>query len=265
MKLSISNIAWEQHDDLDILKLLHANGVTGIEIAPTKIWANWTGSSNKAAISYQRMMADQGFELPAIQGVMYGKPELQLFEESSHEAFLEHIKLVSDLANGLGSKVMVFGAPKNRCRGQTPHSDAVNIARDFFYRAGEVALAHECCLALENSPKEYGCDFATNILDAKELVDSVDHQGFRLHVDSAGLHMCGGDIDKMIKAAGNFVHYHISEPMLQPIAGGIVDQQRGIDSLRAIEYAGWVSIEMTQPGSDMVFEQSLIDTKNFIF
>jgi len=264
MKLAISNIAWEQHEDPAILALLIANGVTGIEVAPTKLWQDWKGASHKEAKAYKKVMQEKGFELPAMQAILFGKPELQLFDKLSHGAFLEHIKLVADLANGFGSKVMVFGAPKNRKRGQVPFSEAIGIARDFFYKAGEVCAEHGCCLAIEHNPVEYGCDFITNVLDAKELVESVSHKGFKLHIDSAGLHMCGGDIAEMISTAGKFVHYHISEPMLEPIFGGEVDQQRGIKALRDNGYKGWVSIEMKQPVSIDILEKSLRKVEGII-
>ncbi len=265
MKLAISNIAWEQHDDPVVLKLLKDNGVTGIEVAPTKLWQDWNGASYKEAREYKNIMKDKGFELPAMQAILFGKPELQLFDKTSHGNFLEHIKLVAELANGFGSKVMVFGAPKNRKRGQIPCSEAMDIAQEFFYKAGEICAEHECCIGLEHNPVEYGCDFATNVMDAKELVKNVNHKGFQLHVDSAGLHMCGGDISDMIHQAGKFVHYHISEPMLESIFGGVVNQKGGIDTLREIKYEEWVSIEMKQPISIKLLEQSLQDIRKIIY
>jgi len=264
MKLAISNIAWEQHDDPAILALLKANGVTGIEVAPTKLWQDWRGASHKEAREYKKTMQDKGFELPAMQAILFGKPELQLFDTSSHAAFLEHIKLVSELANGFGSKVMVFGAPKNRKRGQTPYSEAMDIAADFFAKAGEICAQNDCCIGLEHNPVEYGCDFATNVLDAKELVDKINNDGFKLHVDSAGLHMCGGDIAEMIHKSGDFVHYHISEPMLEPIVDGAVDQKKGLESLKKEAYNGWISIEMKEPPSIGLLEKSLQVVKEAI-
>jgi|APSaa5957512535_1039671.scaffolds.fasta_scaffold35498_1 D-psicose/D-tagatose/L-ribulose 3-epimerase len=265
MKLAISNIAWEQHDDPAVLTLLKVNGVTGIEVAPTKLWPDWSGASYKDARVYKKVMQEKGFELPVMQAILFGKPELQLFDKSSHCAFLEHIKLVADLANGFGSKVMVFGAPKNRKRGQLLYSKAVDVASEFFYKAGEICLQHDCCIGLEHNPVEYGCDFVTNVLDAKELVETVSHEGFKLHIDSAGLHMCGGNIAEMIHNAGDFVHYHISEPMLEPIFDGVVEQQKGIETLSAIDYKGWVSIEMKQPVTLDDLEKSLSEVKGIVF
>ena len=38
MKLAVSNIAWEPDEDEAVYTLMQKYGVTGVEIAPTKIW-----------------------------------------------------------------------------------------------------------------------------------------------------------------------------------------------------------------------------------
>lgn len=264
MRLAISNIAWERHDDPSILQILKDNTVTGIEVAPTKLWPDWKGASYKNAKKYKEVMKEHGFELPAMQAILFSKPELQLFDKTSHSKFLEHIKLVADIANGFSSDVLVFGAPKNRKRGQIAYSEAMKIAAEFFYKAGEICEESECCIGLEHNPVEYGCDFITNVLDAKELVEMVNNTGFKLHLDSAGLHMCGSDISNVIHEAGEFVHYHISEPMLEPIYGGLVDQKKGIETLKSMGYKQWVSIEMKQASSIEILEKSLNQVKNIM-
>lgn len=264
MKLAISNIAWEVHDDPAILELLRSKCIMGIEVAPTKLWPDWKSASYVNAVKYKKIMQDNGFEIPAMQAILFGKPDLQLFDLQSHNDFLEHIKLVSELANGFGSKVIVFGSPKNRKRGQIKNSDAFKVAAEFFYKAGEICVQNNCCIGLEHNPVEYGCDFITNMLDAKELVEHINHPGFKLHVDSAGLHMCGGDIGEMITSAGDFAHYHISEPMLEPIVDGRVDQQKGINTLKEINYQGWVSIEMKSPPSVDLLTSSLMNVMTII-
>jgi len=264
MKLSISNIAWKTHNDPQILETLQNYGIKGIEVAPTKLWPNWENASYRAAVTYRKMMRDQGLEIPALQAILFNKPELQLFDKNTHPAFLDHLKFVAELANGLGSKVLIFGAPKNRIRGQLPYSEACKIAADFFSKAGEVCYNYECCIGLEHNPVEYGCDFVTNMADALEMVKSVNHLGFRLHLDSAGLFMCGGDITELIASAGNFVHYHISEPMLNPICNGVIDHKKALRTLKKVNYNNWISIEMKQPPTDDLLISSIDDITQII-
>jgi len=244
MKLAVSNIAWEKHDDPEILSGLYERGVRGIEVAPTKVWPEWKGASQKQAALYRQHLSSLNLEIPAMQAILFGRPDLQLFDTTCYSDFLEHITAVADLAAGFGARVLVFGAPKNRLRGQLSYSDAMSRAAEFFHQAAEICHQRQCCIGLEHNPVAYGCDFVTNVADARKLVDMVDHPGFQLHLDSAGIHMCGSDIGEVIAGAGKFVHYHISEPMLEALAGGEVDHERAVSTLNNIAYSGWVSIEM---------------------
>jgi len=239
---------------MDILSGLHGRGVRGIEIAPTKVWPEWQGANAKSAALYRQKLSSLGFEIPAMQAILFGRPDLQLFDRDCHKSFFEHIKKVADLAAELGVRVLVFGAPKNRFRGQLSTSDAMQQAADFFSEAADICHQRQCCIGLEHNPVEYGCDFVTNVADARELVDLVGHPGLQLHLDSAGIHMCGSDIDKVIRGAGKFVHYHISEPMLEAVADGEVDHASAAESLKNIGYSGWTSIEMKLvPDTDILY------------
>ncbi len=244
MKLAISNIAWEKHDDQNVLDLLNKSGVRGIEIAPTKIWSDWKNINKISAQDYKKKMLNNGFEIPAMQAIVYGRSDLQIFQPDTHDAFLEHVRLLAELAENLGTKVLVFGAPKNRLRGQVSMRNSIEIAVRLMRKIGQICYDKGCCIGWEHNPVEYGCDFITNINDAKEFVDIINHPGVRLHVDSAGLYMCGGEINSILKNIGSFVHYHASEPMLAPIANGIVDHKALLSTLDEIGYEGWVSIEM---------------------
>lgn len=246
MKLAISNIAWEVHNDMSLLAELSKLGVQGIEVAPSKIWPQWQGATEAAAQQYRKFMQEHGFTIPSMQAILFGKPELQVFDKTTHAAFLEHVKLLADIAAALGAKVLVFGAPKNRKRGQLSIQDAMAQASDLLRRMGEICHANGCCIGLEANPAEYACDFITNVADARQLVDMIDHPGVQLHLDVAGMHMCGGNVAEVIQSAGEICHFHISEPMLAPIADGVVDHASAAAALKASAYPHWLSIEMKQ-------------------
>lgn len=263
MNYAISNIAWEKHDDPTILKLLQKYGISGIEVAPTKIWPNWLNANVHNAKLYRESMLEHGFEIPAMQAIVFGKPELQLLQPESHPDFIKHINHIAGIASELGAKVLVFGAPKNRKRGQLSISQANDIAIAFFRKVAVICNNMGCCIGLEHNPVEYQCDYITNVSDARELVDMVDHPGFQLHLDSAGIHMCGGNIAERIATAGHFVHYHISEPMLNPIYKGEVDHVSAHKALVDCNYDQWVSIEMKQPDSIKSLEYSLATLSDY--
>lgn len=246
MKLSISNIAWEQHDDREILKLLKSHQVDGIEVAPSKIWPAWEGISYKSARDYKDFLTDYGFEIPAMQALLFGKNELQVFDPMTHKAFFEHIRLLTEVAVGLESQVLVFGSPKNRRRFQLNTEEARKKAVDFFYQVGEICKTSGCVMGIEHNPIEYGCDFLTNIADVVTFVQHLEHENVKVHIDSAGIHMCGGDELGILQKIDDFAHFHLSAPMLEALH---TDAPYLADYLTILEnklYTGWISIEMKQ-------------------
>lgn len=257
MRLAVSNIAWDRRDDPRVLAFLRDARVDGVEVAPTKIWPGWEGASEASAREHGKTLAGEGLAVPALQALLFGKPGLRVFDPATHAEFLGHMGLVADLARGLGARVLVFGSPKNRRRGDVPLPRAMEEAAAFFRGAAGVCADRGTVLGLEPNPPGYGCDFATDAAQARELVDRVDHPAFGLHLDAGGIRMAGGDVAETVRTAGPIVHYHVSEPGLAPIAGGEVDHEGGIRALRETGYGGWASIEMREPPSLDVLERSV--------
>ena len=122
--------------------------------------------------------------------------------------------------------------------------EAMKQAIDVMHSVGEICIRRGVCIGWEHNPPEYGCDFITNVAEARMLVDLIDSAGVKLHLDSAGMHMCGEDIGQTIRSAGEFVHYHASEPMLNWLDQTCVDHNAAGKALKEVGYSGWVSIEM---------------------
>lgn len=244
MNVAISNIAWENYKDKNILKLLNKYNIKGIELAPTKVWPNWDNITDNSINELKKFLYNEGFKIPAMQAILFGKEELQLFNKKSHSKFFDHFKLLSELSYKLNSEILVFGAPKNRRRNQLSINEADNIAIDFFSKVSEILKESNTILAIENNPIEYSCDYLTNVMDVQNLVKKINSPNIKVHLDSAGIHMCGGNISEIIKSVNEFVHYHISEPMLNPIHQNKVQHEKALNTLKEINYNNWVSIEM---------------------
>ena len=247
---SVSNIAWDRHDDPAVFRLLSKYGVNGIEIAPSKIWNDLRTVSPDDAKEYRSLLADHGFSVPAFQAILYGCPQLQVFDPETHEAFLERIRLIAEIASHLGAKVLVFGAPKNRRRNGLEYYDAFDRACGFFRKAGAIAADYGCALGIEANPVEYQCDFLTCTADAERFVMAVDSPGVVLHIDSGATAMTHERIEDVLTTRQiAFAHYHISEPMLDNAeTSRKVDHLAAFRALKQIHYRGAVSIEMkSQP------------------
>jgi sugar phosphate isomerase/epimerase len=252
MKLAFSNIAWSPHDSPAVLRLLREHGVIGIEVAPTRVWPEWVGATVAAAREYRLRINAEGFEIPAMQAVLFGRPDARLFDAAGERALVDHMTLVAALAGALGARAVVLGAPKQRDRGElslaAAHEHAVPVLR----RLGALFADQGACLCIEPNPVRYGCNFVTRALEGAELVRRVAHPGFGLHLDAAALHLAGETLRDVWPAVGAFVrHFHISEPDLGDFRAPQVPHRENLWALRDGGYAGWCSVEMREPAGDL--------------
>ena len=248
MKLAVSNIAWSSPFDAEALPALRALGVAALELAPTRPWPEWEGASVRNAVPVREKYAAAGFSIPAMQAILFGKPECKLFgTDSQLAALVEHLRFCADLAVVFGAHNLVFGGPKNRdLNGLTP-SKAFDCARELFVEVAGYYHSQGVCLCLEANPKQYGCTFITNSADAARLVRAVDSAGFRLHLDTACLLMAGEDIPAAIHAHHDILqHFHASEPNLGKFHAPVANHAGAAHALRAVGYSNWVSLEMRE-------------------
>jgi D-psicose/D-tagatose/L-ribulose 3-epimerase len=142
-------------------------------------------------------------------------------------------------------RVLVFGSPKNRQRGALALDEALEIACEFFRRLGVRAAGLGVQLCIEPNPADYGCDFIRTLREGAELVRRVDSPGFRLHADSSAMILNGEDAAVDLAAAFDcLAHFHISDPFLDPPSRHAERHRSFARQLRALGYAGYVSIEM---------------------
>ncbi len=251
MKLSVSNIAWDTEEEQEIFELLQANGVSGVEMAPTKIWPAWEGASPNEASRIRLDYKSKGFEIPALQAILFNKPELQVFGNTEIQSeLISHIDNVASLAKGFGAKALVFGSPRNRDIGDLSVEQAFSQGVDFFQRAGEVCEKQGVKLCLEPNPSVYNCNFMTHWREVVKVVENVSHPGIGIHLDTACISLEGDDVVTAInECAGQIAHFHVSEPNLSDFSKPELDHATIGKALRGTGYEGWVSIEMRKSGN----------------
>lgn len=232
MRLSVSNLAWPSEEDADALALLVKLGVQGVEVAPTRLPCS--------PAEYRNRVTDAGLTIPAMQAILYGKPDLQLFGDLA--PMHTHFTGLVEIAHALGASVMVFGAPANRKRGTLPPDAAWGIGRDRLR-----ALADWCgdiTIAIEPIP---GAEFLMRWFEVWYMVREVDHPNLRVHLDTACVAIAGDDIAAAIRdTADVLAHYHASQPGLGDFSQPLSAHFQATAALQAIQYKGWMSIEMRQ-------------------
>ncbi len=247
MRLAVSNIAWAADEQEAVLPVLAAGGVSGIEIAPTMVWPGWQGATPDAARDLRERLGGRGFAVPALQSILFGRPELLLFgDDASRDGLVAHVAGVARLAGVLGAAVMVFGSPRNRLRGALSPDAAMEQAVPVFRALGAVCHEAGTALGIEANPADYGGDFLTSWAEAAELVTRVGHPGVVLHLDTACTALAGDDpVAAARSCAGRIRHFHVSAPQLGPVdEDSPIDHPAIAEALRVGGYGGWVSVEM---------------------
>ena len=252
MKLAVSNLAWPRAKDAAIVDLLIEAHLTCIEIAPTKIWRDPLSATDAEIDAYREFWHENGIGIVAAQALLFGKPELTIFESNSiRRQTLEYLAGIVRVCARLGAGALVFGSPKNRRVGPLPPEGASRIAVEFFTQLGEIAANAGTCVVLEANPEVYGADFVTRGAEAIALVERVNHPGFQLHLDTGCMSLAGDSIPATFDRAFPMLrHFHVSEPNLDaPGSSGTVDHETFAEQLCERRYQGWVSLEMREAKS----------------
>lgn len=264
LRFSCSNIAWSDEEEVSAFELLRLHGVTGIEVAPTRIWPHWQGATVNAARVQALRLADAGFEVSSLQALLFEQPAAQLFGADGGAQFEVHLTRIAALGQALGARAAVLGAPRNRQRGALPlpeaRARAVPILRRLAQRFEEAGLQ----LVLEPARPEYGGDFVITTAESHDLVREVDHPGFAVHLDAAAMYSAGEFIETLWSGFGPCLpgHYQLSEPGLGGFErGGLwmgpaserVPHQHNLDFLQSVGWTGWCAIEMRRPRHGLAF------------
>ncbi len=245
MKLAVSSLAWAPAEDVAVRALLVERGVRGIELAPLKYWPSALDASAGTLAEYRTGWTDAGIAIVALQGILFGKPDLQLFGSGGQRTALEdHLATIARVAEALGAPIVVLGAPGNRLRGSLTEDEAIASAIPMLRRLASQYASRGCALCIEAAPPAYGGDFVRDLAEASLLVEAVGHPGFGLHLDAGAVAIAGEPDAEVVRAARQARHFHISEVGLGPLGSGTVDHRRVARALCDARYGGWLSIEM---------------------
>ncbi|GAB4219640.1 MAG: hypothetical protein Fur009_6750 [Candidatus Microgenomates bacterium] len=246
MKLSISNIAWDNLEDKKISKILPNYGFFAIEIAPTKVWKNLEKLQKNDIIDYKNFWKKQGIRIIGFQSLLYGKDDFNIFNLNIMNDILYYLNKVFWVGNILEIKTAVFGSPKNRFKGNLSIFEAEKRAIDFFYKFGEIGKKYNIKIALEPNPREYGADFLMNTQETLDFIKKINHPFIQLNLDTGILILNKENLEQSIKSSISYLtHFHISEPYLN-----IIDEDKFnihikiAKILKKIKYKNYCSIEM---------------------
>jgi sugar phosphate isomerase/epimerase len=254
MKHAISNIALPQFDHSDALPRLAGLGFLGLEVAPSRVWADtWQGLPSGAVEAYRARIEGAGLRVVGLHSLLFDQPGLALCDgEEKRGRLLDFFVHLSAMCRDLGGRTLIWGG--GRKRGKTAPDEAHRIVIDFFGALADRIDGHGTVFCLEPlTPKE--TDFIHLMGECADIVAAVDRPSLRLQIDAKALAGNGELSEDVFRAvASDLVHYHANEPGFEVLgSSGTVDHAAAGAYLREIAYDGYVSIEQKMIGADEPF------------
>ena len=251
MKLSVSNIAWDNNALEEHLALLKELGCDGVEIAPSCIWKEPVEAGKDEIESLRKLVSKYSLVIPAFHALLFTRSDLYIFgEESKREQTISYLKRLIRLAGMLSVRVLVYGSPSSRRVGDRSYTKCYEIAVEIFRNLGREAQLHDTFFCIEPlGPSE--SDFIQTTDEGYNLVRDVAHPHFGLHLDTKAMIDSGEDFTEVLQRYASIIrHFHVSDPGLAPPGHTGFDHSIVGEALLETSYNGFISIEMKRGFGD---------------
>jgi sugar phosphate isomerase/epimerase len=260
MKVTISNIAWQSENDVEMYAFLKEKKCNGIEIAPTRIFPENPYSDLKTVANFRnKLQSEYSLQVVSMQSICFGRNEAIFSSDSDRNSLLEYIKHAINFASVLGCKNLVFGSPKNR--NIYPNQEEIAIA--YFSEIGKYAAEQNTVFAFEPNPVIYGTNFINTTNQALDFVKACNVEGLKVNFDLGTVIYNEESLAILENNLKWINHIHISEPYLEAI------QKRSLHNelasiLRKEKYDNYISIEM-KGGSEIEKIKDIIEYTQDVF
>ena len=225
-------------------------GVTGLEVAPSRVWRNtWHRLKPREVESYRLLVENAGLRIIGLHSLFYDQPGLGLFGDTEtlvHTMdFMEHL---SKLCRDLGGKTLIYGG--GRKRGGVPLEEAYARSEAFFYELIPRIEQHNTIFCFEPLAVK-DSDFINSTYDSIRLVKAVNHSSLKVQLDAKALVENNELTQAVFEAAAPYLaHVHANEPDFGVLgASGTIDHRSIGSFLRGIGYQQYVSIEQRMIGA----------------
>jgi sugar phosphate isomerase/epimerase len=237
-------------------------GYDGIEIAPSTLDPDPRNLTEDHARAVGEMAHRAGLEvvglhwlLKAPEGMHLTTPDSKIRKKTIR--YLEHL---ARLCAAMGGSVLVLGSPKQRGIEKGGDRDgAWRHAVDGCRRVAETAGPLGVTLAIEPLAS-YLTNFVTTAAEGARLVEAVDHEAFRLHLDVFAMSSEDAPIPRIVAEHGqSLAHVHVNDTGMGGPGSGDVDYPTIIAALRAVHYDGFLSVEVFDfaPGGPKIARDSI--------
>ncbi len=253
MKFGVSNLAFGNNDK-QAKNLLDSNNIKYIEVAPTLI-CPWEQLTPKVLRDYELEMNKK---IISIQSLLYGT-NISSTDKNQSRDFIKHMKSIIDICENLEIPKIVFGSPKNRSvNSNEEHDTFINN----FRHLGDYCKNVVICI--EPNAREYGCNFMTTIKETMSVIEAIDSENVKLHIDTGCMMMESENPDIIYSIVSQLYSVHISDRGLGKIVS--LDYHSKVSRiLECVNYNGIITLETVskdlQENITTVFEIYKLESK----
>jgi sugar phosphate isomerase/epimerase len=244
------------------MKLASDAGYSGLEVAPFTLGPRADQISAETRAQYRDMAASHGLKIIGLHWLLAKTEGFHLTTNDSavRQRTASYLGDLARLCEDLGGDLMVLGSPMQRNFGpEMTHQQAMENAADVLRRCTDVLEDTQVAIAVEPLGPQEG-NFLNHALQARKLIEAVDHPFVQLHLDVKAMSTEGAPIDKIIRDnADLMIHFHANDPNRLGPGMGEVDFVPIFRSLHDVDYQGWVSVEVFDysPGPEKILRESM--------
>jgi sugar phosphate isomerase/epimerase len=243
IRFAVSNIGLPAFTHSPLLPRLAEMGATGLEVAPSRVWADtWHGLTARQVDEYRRTVETAGLRVVGLHSLFFDHPALGLFKPELRAETVDFLVHLSGLCRDLGGRTLVYGG--GRRRGELEPQAAMAECRSFLGELLPRMEDHGTRLCFEPlGPKD--TDFLNTAGQCLELVEMLAHPALGVQLDAKAL-VDNGEVgpEPFERVRGRLDHFHANDPGLVVVGStGLVDHAALGGHLRAIGYDGFVAVE----------------------
>ncbi len=247
-RFSVCNEVFEKTPFAEACAAIREYGYDGIEIAPFTLAAQPSDISAGQRAEYRRIIADHQLGFVGLHWLMVSPKGLHVTtpDHDVRARSWEHIRHLIDLCADLGDGgVLVFGSPHQRSStGGMTLGEATKVFTSELAKVAAQAESRNVRILVEALPHNQS-DIINGLADAVAMVQKINSPAVRTMFDS---HNAVDETDPhadVIRRYWPYIeHIHVNElDGREPGTGGY-DFQALMNTLTALNYRGWVSLEV---------------------
>lgn len=237
-------------------------GYTGIEVAPFTLGVDANAVTMAARDHYRKTAEKFGLEVLGLHWLLAKTNGYHLTTEDTdvRNRTAAYLRDLVQLCSDLGGSVMVLGSPLQRnFPPEMGHEQASKNAAEVLKQVVPALEERGVRIAVEPLGPQEG-NFLNHAHQARELIEMVNSEQVRLHLDVKAMSSEGKPIEDIIREnADLLIHYHANDPNLLGPGMGEVDHVPLFRALDEIGYRGWVSVEVFDysPGVEKILSESM--------